>query len=92
MTNNRPSLNYWLKTVLSQFTLETFKGLQLKCLGSVMDHTTINEQYIQIKGGKSLQLDTNFWVFYNPGHNILRHIDVWQNFCISTSETNRDYW
>ena len=28
---------------------------------------------------------------YNPGHNILRHLDVWQNFRVTTSETNRDY-
>ena len=28
---------------------------------------------------------------YNPGHNILRHFDVWQNFGVTTSETNRDY-
>ena len=28
---------------------------------------------------------------YNPGHNILRHFDVWQNFRVTTSETNGDY-
>ena len=28
---------------------------------------------------------------YNPGHNSLRHFDVWQNFRVTTSETNRDY-
>ena len=28
---------------------------------------------------------------YNPGHNILRHFDVSQNFRVTTSETNRDY-
>ena len=27
---------------------------------------------------------------YNPGHNILRHFDVWQNFRVTTSEMNRD--
>ena len=27
----------------------------------------------------------------NPGHNIFRHFNVWQNFRITTSETNRDY-
>ena len=27
-----------IKTVLSQFTLDTFEGLQLKCLGSIMDY------------------------------------------------------
>ena len=32
------SLNYWIKAVLSQFTLETFKGLPLKCLGSMMNY------------------------------------------------------
>ena len=28
---------------------------------------------------------------YNPGHNTLRHFDVWQNFRVATSEANRDY-
>ena len=28
---------------------------------------------------------------YNPDHNILRHFDVWQNFRVATSETNRGY-
>ena len=28
---------------------------------------------------------------YNPGQNILRHFDIWQNFHGSTSETDRDY-
>ena len=28
---------------------------------------------------------------YNPGHNILKHFDVWQNFRVTTSEMNRDY-
>ena len=32
-----------------------------------------------------------FLLTYNPGHNILRHFDVWQNFRVSTSETNCDY-
>ena len=36
--NNRPSLNYGRKTILSQFTLEIFKVLQLKCLGSIMGY------------------------------------------------------
>ena len=30
-------------------------------------------------------------LLYNPGHNILRHFDVWQNFRVTTSETNGDY-
>ena len=25
------------------------------------------------------------WI-YNPGHNILKHFDVWQNFCVTASE------
>ena len=37
MTSNRPSLNFSIKAVLSQFTLETFKGLQMKFLGYTMD-------------------------------------------------------
>ena len=28
---------------------------------------------------------------HNPGHNILRHFDVSQNFCATTSKTNGDY-
>ena len=27
----------------------------------------------------------------NPGHNIPRYFDVWQNFCVTRSEKNRDY-
>ena len=30
------------------------------------------------------------YVYYNPGHNILRHFDVCQNFRVTTNETNRD--
>ena len=37
MANNCPSLNYWIKIVMFQFTLEIFKDLQLKCLGSTVD-------------------------------------------------------
>ena len=36
---------------------------------------------------ESLTLQTS----YNPGHNILRHFDVQQNFRVITSQTNRDY-
>ena len=34
------------------------------------------------------QLDIRY---YNPGHNILRHFDVWKTFRITTSERNRSY-
>ena len=32
----------------------------------------------------------SIWI-YSPGHNISRHFGVWQNFRVTTSETNRDY-
>ena len=54
MTHNCPSLNNWINAFPSQFTLETFKGLQLKCLGSIMNYRHMNEQCIQVKGGRSL--------------------------------------
>ena len=31
------------------------------------------------------------YLSYNPGHNILRHFDIWQNLGVTTSETIRDY-
>ena len=39
---------------------------------------------------KKNQEKLNLNQIYNPGHNILRHFDVWQNFRVTTSETNRD--
>ena len=65
--DKQSSFTVLLKTVLSQFTLETFKGFQLKCLGPIMDIKTINEQYIQAKDRKSLQCKTYFWVFKADG-------------------------
>ena len=32
------------------------------------------------------------WYMYNRDHNILRLVDVWPNFLITTIETKRDYW
>ena len=48
----------------------------------------------ELNQAKMLQKKINWWIkrdCYNPDHNILRHFDVWQNFCVTTSETNRDY-
>ena len=41
-----------------------------------------------------LELQYCIWkltTYYIPGHNILRPSDVWRNFLITTSETNRNY-
>ena len=31
------------------------------------------------------------YLSYNPGHNILRNVGIWENFGVTTSETNRDH-
>ena len=44
----------------------------------------LNNVTILIKSALNSDLNQ----YYNPGHNILWHFEVWQNFCVTTSETN----
>ena len=48
---------------------------------------------IKLLSCRFLGLIKNIWtaLYYNPGHNILRYFDVWQNIRVTTSEKNRDY-
>ena len=39
----------------------------------------------------SLPVKMKVLLYYNPGDNILRRFNVWQNFRVTTRETNRDY-
>ena len=38
------------------------------------------------------QMVAYVYIIYNPGHNIVRYFDFRQNFRVTTSETNRDYY
>ena len=45
---------------------------------------TLNNVMMLIKSALNSDLNQ----YYNPGHNILWHFEVWQNFRVTTSETN----
>ena len=87
--NLAPCSNYWITNYVKIIMFHSFEKVNEGC-NEKLKMSTIKNGQISLCCHTVILNHKKAWN-YHPGHNILRHLDVWQNFRVTRSETNRDY-